>query len=174
MRPDCCRRNLYRYRDILKCYRSSQPALHLNTTDFSDNVYGRNKDSQNVRSMMMFEVENLFLVSHSVSGKYAVGVSHASVLSEPELPLCTSDGMSLACRGQNQILMEVGVRSIAYPHIRRRKKKGKCPALVLREEVNEGLAGFTHHPPPLSLKAGPKLFGTMVSTRRPSLPLSSV
>ena len=45
---------------------------------------------------MIFEGVNLLLMSHWVSGKYAVGVYHASVLIEPELPLRTSDGTSLA------------------------------------------------------------------------------
>jgi hypothetical protein len=66
--------------------------------------------------MMIFEGVNLLFISHWVSGKYAVGVPHASVLIEPELPLRTSDGTLGAFRGQNQTLMNVGVRSIAYLH----------------------------------------------------------
>lgn len=72
------------------------------------------KDSQNVRLTIMFEGVNLLLMSHWVLGKYPVGVPHASVLIESELLLRTSDGTSLTCRGQNQILMNVDVRSIAY------------------------------------------------------------
>jgi hypothetical protein len=63
---------------------------------------------------MILEAVNLLFMSHCVSGKFAVGVPHASVLIEPELPLRTSDGTLGAFRGQNQILMNVGVRSIAY------------------------------------------------------------
>ena len=66
--------------------------------------------------MMIFEGANLLLMSHWLSGKYAVGVPHVSVLIEPEIPSRTSDGTSLVRRGQNQILMNVGVRSIAYLH----------------------------------------------------------
>jgi hypothetical protein len=115
-----------------------------------------NNDSQNVRSTIMFEGENLLLMSHCVSGKYAVGVPHAPVLITLELLLRTCGGTSesLARRGQNQTLMNAGVRSIAYLH--RDNQKKKCPALVSREEVNEeGLARFTHHPPPLLLNVGP-------------------
>jgi hypothetical protein len=65
---------------------------------------------------MIFEGVNLLFMLHWVSGKYAVGVPHASVLIEPELPLLTSDGTLAAFRGQNQTLMNVGVRSIAYLH----------------------------------------------------------
>ena len=101
---------------------------------------------------MMFEEEKLLSMSHSVFGKFTVGVPHASVLMELELLSCTSDGTSPASRGQNQILMNVGVRSIAYLHTGWEKKD---PALVLWEEVNKGLASFTHHPPPLSLNSGP-------------------
>ena len=71
---------------------------------------------------MMFEGEKLLSMSHSVFGKFAVGVPHASVLMEPELLPRTSDGTSPALRGQNQILMNVGVRSIAYLHTRRKKR----------------------------------------------------
>jgi len=67
--------------------------------------------------MMLFEGEILLLMSHWLFGKYAVGVPHASALIEPVLPLRTSDGTLLAWRGQNQILMNVGMRSIAYLHI---------------------------------------------------------
>jgi hypothetical protein len=104
---------------------------------------------------MMFEGENLLLMSHSVSGKYAVGVPHAPVLITLELLLRTCGGTSesLSCRCQNQTLMNLGVRSIAYLHTDGEKKR--CPALVSREEVNEGLARFTHHPPPLLLNVGP-------------------
>lgn len=63
---------------------------------------------------MMFEGEKLLSMSHSVFGKFTVGVPHASVLMELELLFCTSDGTSPASRGQNQILMNMGVRSIAY------------------------------------------------------------
>lgn len=65
---------------------------------------------------MIFEGVNLLFMSHWVSVKYAVGVPHVSVLIEPELPLSTSDGTLGAFRGQNQTLMDVGVRSIAYLH----------------------------------------------------------
>lgn len=64
----------------------------------------------------MYEGENLLSMSHSVFGKYAVGVPHASVLIELELMPPASDGTSPPLRGQNQILMNVGVRSIAYLH----------------------------------------------------------
>jgi hypothetical protein len=46
--------------------------------------------------MMIFEGVNLLFMSHWVFGKYAVGVPHASVLIEPELPLRMSDGTLLA------------------------------------------------------------------------------
>src|SRR6266403_611234 len=49
--------------------------------------------------------------------------------------------MSMAFCGQNHTLMNVGVRPIAYPHTRWGKK---CPALTLREQVNE--AGRLHVP----------------------------
>jgi len=103
--------------------------------------------------MMIFEAVNLLFMSHWVSGKYAVGVPHASVLIELELPLRTSDGTLGAFRGQNQTLMNVGVRSIAYLHTG--GKNESSSRSDLQEEVNEGLAGFTHHPPPLLLNAGP-------------------
>ena len=102
--------------------------------------------------MMIFEGVNLLFMSHWLSGKYAVGVPHVSVLIEPELPSRTSDGTSLVRRGQNQTLMNVSVRSIAYLHTGGGKSV-KLP--TLQEEGNEGLAGFTHHPPPLLLNAGP-------------------
>jgi hypothetical protein len=66
--------------------------------------------------MMILEGANLLFMLHSVSGKYAMGIPHASVLIEPELLLNTSDGTLGAFRGQNQTLMDVGVRSIAYLH----------------------------------------------------------
>lgn len=62
---------------------------------------------------MMFEGANLLLMSHWVFGKDAVGGPQASVLIELA-PFHTSQGMLLALRGQNQILMNVGVRSSAY------------------------------------------------------------
>jgi hypothetical protein len=74
--------------------------------------------------MMMFEGVNLFFMSHWVSGKYAVGVPHGSVLIEPELPLRTSDGTSGAFRDQNQTLMNLGVRSIAYLHTGGENRQG--------------------------------------------------
>jgi hypothetical protein len=67
---------------------------------------------------MIFEGANFLFMSHCVFGKYAVGVPHSSVLIEPELPLRTPDGTSLARRGQNQTLMDVVVRSIAYLYYR--------------------------------------------------------
>jgi hypothetical protein len=48
-------------------------------------------DLQNVRLMMMFDGENLLLMSHCVFGKYAVGVPQASVLTSFD-PLQTSCG----------------------------------------------------------------------------------
>ena len=66
--------------------------------------------------MMMFEGANFPLMSHWVFGKDADGVPHASVLIERELLSSTSDGTLLAPRGQNQIWMNVDVRSIAYLH----------------------------------------------------------
>jgi hypothetical protein len=71
-----------------------------------------NRNLQNVRLMIMFAGPNLLLMSHWVFGKYAVGVPHKSVLTELA-PLNTSEG-TVEPRGQNQILMNVGVRSIAY------------------------------------------------------------
>jgi hypothetical protein len=62
---------------------------------------------------MMFEGVKWLLMSHWVFGKNAVGVPHASVLTDPE-PLSTSDGTLPAWRDQNQTLMKFGVRSIAY------------------------------------------------------------
>jgi hypothetical protein len=66
--------------------------------------------------MMILEGVNLLFMLHWVPEKYAVGVPHASVLIEPELPLRTSDGTLGAFRGQNQTLIDVGVRSIEYLH----------------------------------------------------------
>ena len=64
-------------------------------------------------------------MSHWVFGKYAVGVPHPSVSIESELLSCTSDGTLLTSRCQNQILMKVGVRSIAYLCIEWEKKSVK-------------------------------------------------
>jgi hypothetical protein len=72
--------------------------------------------------MMILEGANLLFMSHSVSGKYATGIPHASVLIEPELLLNTSDGTLGAFRGQNQTLIDVGVRSITYLHTEEEKK----------------------------------------------------
>ena len=87
---------------------------------------------------MMFEGANFLSMSHWVFGKFAVGVPHASMLIVPELLPRTSGGTSPALRGQNQILMNVRERSIAYLHT-------EGPALVLWEEVNER-AGRLHAP----------------------------
>jgi len=59
---------------------------------------------------MVFEVENLLLMSHCVSGKYAVGGPHASVLTriEPELLLRTSDGGVASMSWPEPDLMKVG------------------------------------------------------------------
>ena len=81
-----------------------------------------NDDSQKDRSMMIFEGENLLSMSHCVSGKCAVGVPHAPGLITLELLLRTCGGTSLACRSQNQTLMNSGVRSIAYLHTDDEKK----------------------------------------------------
>lgn len=62
---------------------------------------------------MMFAGPNLPLISHWVFGKFAVGEPQLSVLTELA-PFSTSEGMLLAPRGQNQIFMNVVVRSIAY------------------------------------------------------------
>jgi hypothetical protein len=98
----------------------------------------------------MFEGVNLLLMSHWVFGKYAAGVSHASVLIEPE-PFHTSAGTLLAYRGQNQILMKVVVRSIAYLN-----QEGKSPSRCQALHPEWGFCGSsTHHPPPLLLNAGP-------------------
>jgi hypothetical protein len=72
------------------------------------------RNSQNVRLIMMFAGPNLLLISHwGVLGKRAVGRPQLLVLTELA-PLDTSEGMLVAPRGQNQILMNFGVRSIAY------------------------------------------------------------
>lgn len=63
--------------------------------------------------MMMFAGPNLPLMSHWVFGKNARGVPQLSVLTALA-PLNTSEGMKTASRGQNQILMNAEVRSIAY------------------------------------------------------------
>ena len=98
----------------------------------------------------MFAGANFLSMSHWVFGKYAVGVPHASVLIKPELlSPRTSDGTSLASRGQNQILMNVGVRSNAYLHTYG-VQLSSCA-----EEVKQGAGRITHHPPPLLLNAGP-------------------
>lgn len=73
--------------------------------------------------MMLFE-SNLELMSHEVVGKKAVGVPQLSVSTEPAPLVETSEGGD-PLRGQNQILMKLFVRSVAY------------------------------HPPPFALKAGP-------------------
>lgn len=74
--------------------------------------------------MMMLLGENLELISHDVLGKRAEGVPHLSVLTEPEPLVETSEGGD-PLRGQNQTLIKLLVRSMAY------------------------------HPPPLELNEGP-------------------
>ena len=92
---------------------------------------------------MMFEGANFPLMSHWVFGKYADGVPHAPVSIEPELLFCTSDGTLLAPRGQNQIWMNVDVRSIAYLHTGWEKESVQLPSCG---EKRERGAGQLHAP----------------------------
>lgn len=76
----------------------------------------------------MFEGADIMML-HRVVGKNAVGLPHALVSIEPE-PFDTSAGTLLASRGQNQILMKVVVRSIAYLH-----QGGRIPLKVSSSAV---------------------------------------
>lgn len=99
-------------------HRPRQPNLRLISTKISclferEARRAETENSQNVRLMIMFAGPNWPLMSHWVFGKNANGVPQLSV-STALAPFNTSEGMPTASRGQNQILMNAEVRSIAY------------------------------------------------------------
>jgi hypothetical protein len=114
----------------------------------------RSENSQNVRLMTIFEGPNLLFMSHCVFGKYAVGVPHASVLIELELPLLlVRTRRDVACATRPEPDLDERRRALHCVPVQVGKK---CQALDLEEKVNKlWLAGFTHHPPPLLLNIGP-------------------
>jgi hypothetical protein len=83
--------------------------------------------------------------------------THVSV-STDEPPLTTSEGTALSPFDQNQILMNDGVRSMAYLNRR-------CETIRRKNKLQ-------YQPPPLLLNGGPKLEFSSYNTPQPELELA--